>query len=849
MRRAVARALVWMFVAVWMPALVGAQEAGETVTVIADPELEAGGTHRLLFGSAYRDLWTTPIEVEVLDLETEAGGLEALFQVGRLQTVGLALRGADGKSYTFRGVYKNLVRALPEELHDTPIGDIAQDLLSASVPGGGVAAIPIAVAAGVRQPIPRLVVMPDSPLLGEFREQFGGMLGTLAEFPSAAPDGGTFGATEIIDGDEVFPAMNASADLQIDDQEFLRARLVDMLLGDWDRHVGQWRFARVPGNDRLVPISEDRDQAFAQYEGIAMNMARDREPKFSDFSHEFQGLEGLGWNARSLDRRLLTGLSRQDWITMAEDVQRRLTDEVLREAIGKMPAPYVDLAGETLVEKLIARRDALVELAEEKYEFLAHEVNVFGSDGAEVIRIERLYAGSTIVTVAGRARDLDCSAEAGEIRFQRQFLPNETKSLRIYTGAGDDVVVVAGARNGGPKTHIVGGDGSNLLCDVDAETTAAFDGSSAGRKGRGVKAAPNLWLAPAEGLDTTGVPEDSQGAALNARRDWGHTSYRFPVGGFAPDVGLVVGYGAVFEKYGFRKRPFAAQHQVRGAVAFGLPSARFDYSGILRRENRRQFFIVRALASGIETLRYYGFGNETSSEGDADFFRIRQTLLGAEGRAAFWAGEHSTFTAGGIVRFTRTEDEEDDFIAVDRPYGIEDIGQLGIVAGFNFNNHTRPDGIELKGSDDALRFGPAPLGVGYTLDVDAHFYPKALGKLRDDYGVVSGDATASYLLGTRGPVFLLRVGGATTFGEVPYYDAAFLGSRELRGLRPNRYAGKHSLYGNAAAFFYLGRLNLVVPGRWGSSPVAASAACGSRARTPTSGTPATAAACGGRRGT
>ena len=107
-----------------------AQQAGEAVIVVAGPQYEAGGFHRFLFGSGYRDLWTMPIEVPVLDLENEAGGLEPLMVVGNLQTLGLALRGANGKSYTFRGVHKDLARVLPEELRDTAIADMVQDMIA-----------------------------------------------------------------------------------------------------------------------------------------------------------------------------------------------------------------------------------------------------------------------------------------------------------------------------------------------------------------------------------------------------------------------------------------------------------------------------------------------------------------------------------------------------------------------------------------------------------------------------------------------------------------------------------------------------------------------------------------------
>jgi hypothetical protein len=57
----------------------------ETREVFAGPEYERSGFHNLWWGKDYRDLWTTPVEVEVLDLSKEAGGLTPAFQVGGMQ--------------------------------------------------------------------------------------------------------------------------------------------------------------------------------------------------------------------------------------------------------------------------------------------------------------------------------------------------------------------------------------------------------------------------------------------------------------------------------------------------------------------------------------------------------------------------------------------------------------------------------------------------------------------------------------------------------------------------------------------------------------------------------------------
>ncbi|MCZ6918600.1 MAG: hypothetical protein O7I93_17630, partial [Gemmatimonadetes bacterium] len=46
----------------------------EKVTVVAG-DYSAGWLKRLFFGGDYRDLWTTPIQVPYLDLQSYAGGL------------------------------------------------------------------------------------------------------------------------------------------------------------------------------------------------------------------------------------------------------------------------------------------------------------------------------------------------------------------------------------------------------------------------------------------------------------------------------------------------------------------------------------------------------------------------------------------------------------------------------------------------------------------------------------------------------------------------------------------------------------------------------------------------------
>ena len=293
----------------------GSLFAAETREIVADPTLSAGPVKRFFFGADYRDLWTTPVEIEVLDLSSEAGGLTPQFRVGGAQTFGLALKGADGKSYTFRSLIKDQALNLHESLRGHAIGRIFQDQQAALHPAATSMVPPLAKAAGVLHNTPRLVLLPDDPALGEFRELFAGRLGTIEEFPTPASEGhaGFNGATEIIKSFDIVTQWLASPDVRIDARELLRLRLFDFFLGDWDRHANNHRWAKIPGKPDWQPVPEDRDNAFVDFEGAFLSLARPFEARLFKFEEDYPtsfGLTTQGWPIHrwflaELDRCLL----------------------------------------------------------------------------------------------------------------------------------------------------------------------------------------------------------------------------------------------------------------------------------------------------------------------------------------------------------------------------------------------------------------------------------------------------------------------------------------------------------------------------------------------------------------
>ena len=96
------------------PAAVQAQMKGTRVDT-AGPQYAAGATKRFLLGSNWRETWSAPITVPVLDLNVFGGGLTPLQQGGN-QTRTLRFKGGDNHLYIFRSTNKYPPRRLHEDL-------------------------------------------------------------------------------------------------------------------------------------------------------------------------------------------------------------------------------------------------------------------------------------------------------------------------------------------------------------------------------------------------------------------------------------------------------------------------------------------------------------------------------------------------------------------------------------------------------------------------------------------------------------------------------------------------------------------------------------------------------------
>ena len=437
------------------------------IKIIPGAEYQAGWFHRVIFGSQWRDLWTSAITVPVLDMDKDAGGLSPLKRGGGFQTKSLHFKANNGKYYKFRSINKDPKKVVPEYFRDTFVEDVVQDMISTAHPLAPVLASPLLNSVGVLNSSPRIVVLPEDEKLGSYRDEFQNVLGTFSENPKDETDPELVfaGADKIVKNYKIFEVLEEDNDNQVDASEFLKARLMDIFMGDWDRHVKQWKWARFKEakTRRWVPIPRDRDQVFALYNGLLPWMVTIAVPQIEGFRENYPQINDLTWSGRYLDRRFLVSLNKTTWDSVTSYVQSHLTDMVIEEAVERMPEEWFTKEGKQLIQTLKKRRDNLNEVSRDYYAMIFKYVSIYGSDKKEYAQVTRLNDDELQVSIY--KKDKDTGEKKGIPFYDRIFHRDETKEIRIDLLGGDDTAVVTGIVNNSITVRIIGGEGKDTLTD------------------------------------------------------------------------------------------------------------------------------------------------------------------------------------------------------------------------------------------------------------------------------------------------------------------------------------------------------------------------------------------------
>ncbi len=331
----------------------------DSVVVIATKRFRTHPLKNAFQGKNYRKAWKTPIKVPVKFLDEIEGGIIPLEMGGGFQTLSMDLQGKEDIVYTLRSVNKNPDELIPDYARKLNIGNIVMDAMSAQHPYGALVVAPMAESVGILHTHPKLVYLPHQSQLDTFDSRYGGRLFLLEYEPEGS---GAWidmeGVKEIIDTEDVQKMLLEHPNSTIDERALVRARLFDLMIGDWDRHAKQWGWVVIEKEDEpltYVPLPTDRDNAFYNPNGIILKLITHprSQPLVRPFRKKIDYMPGL---VKPFDQYFLLNVPENVFVEVAHELQKDFTDEKIDAAFDHWPDEFNKLDKKNIIKYIKARR-------------------------------------------------------------------------------------------------------------------------------------------------------------------------------------------------------------------------------------------------------------------------------------------------------------------------------------------------------------------------------------------------------------------------------------------------------------------------------------------------------------
>lgn len=737
------------------------------------------GFQKLVWGDLHRDIYYQKNPHPVLYLDEYLGGMDIVRRGGGNQTNSLRLADSLNRQYSLRSLRKDGSLILGGVIEGTFAVEALKDIFTFGHPYAAFVIPPLAEAAGIYHTNPKLVYLPKQPRLKHHNELFGNQLYMIEE----RPDEDEWVSPSFGNSRNVESVSNAQEDLQknhhykLDEAFFMRSRFFDYLIGDWDRHEGQWLMAGFEKNGKTVyrPIPRDRDMPFSRFTGLlqVLNKTAPMARQFQSFGPEPQNLKWF-WNfAYYTDNYFTVKIDWKTWKEQAKILQKRMTDSVIEAAIHQFPDNVYEQGGAEIVSYMKARRNNLAQHARNYYELLNKEVHIAATNGDNIIEITRL-ADTTLLEIYHEKKD------EKHLVLRRHLESNITKKLFVYGLDDNDEFIVKGAAKVGPRISLIGGGGKDEYIDESelkgwGKSVYVYD----------IRQKVNLLSSGSETKDMRSkVHMDNVYNHQELRRDYG---LLLPSFSLDSDDGFKLGATYSFTNFKFKKLPYGELHELALFFNFRTNGLQLTYSGEWQRELGEWGIALESRFESDEfTQNFFGFGNETPpalhNEDNLNFNRVRKSgarvspgifrELGLGGR--FQVGLNAEYNK--ILRDENTvSDLPTPTLGID-PEAFQDQYFSGAFARFEYDSR----------DDEVYPRRGLLLNIGYRQDYnlgvsDRDWVGKFKGQLAFYQRITS---SGSLVLATKSQY-------SRSTGDYFFYQASAIGGMSsLRGYRGQRFIGE-----------------------------------------------------------
>jgi len=758
----------------------------KVATSVYTPEMtDKSGVYRFFFGKHYRKYYSMPIEVPTVRLDTLYGGLKPKKAGGGHQTHSLRLEGIDGKEYAMRGVKKSATRFLQAvAFKERYMGDAFEntfaetfllDFYTTSHPYTPFAVGGLAGKLGIAHSNPELYFVPKQNALGKYNTTYGDELYMIEEHAAKEQKGlESFGKPDDIIGTaEMLQNLAKNPKYGVDQRAYIRARLFDMLIGDWDRHTDQWKWGEYKNGDRIIykPIPKDRDQAFSKYDGalisILMNIPALRH--MQSFKEKMGNVKWFNREPYPLDLALITSATEKDWMEEAAYIQENLDSQAINDAFAQLPKEVQDETIEDIKLKLEFRKAHLHKYALEYRAVLLKTVLIAGTDKKERFVITRLPQGET------RVQMLSIKDDKETLQHDVTYNRSQTKEIWIYGLDDDDTFEVDGNPEKPILLRILGGQNHDTYKVKNGRRVNIYD----------FKSKNNTY--ETDRRTSKILSDDYETNSYDPEKPKYNVWAGYPSIGYNPDDGVKAGVIVDYTVNNFNRRPFSQKHNMRGNYYFATDGFELKYAGKFMNAAARWNIGLDVLYTSPNfSINYFGMGNETKNPDDQkgmNYNRVRlQTFSVAP--SLFKENRNGSLTQFGAVFETiEVDGSTNRFVnepGVLEPRLFEHLQYAGVNAKYGFRNY---DNASLPALG---MFFYLSGGWKTSLDDTNRSFPYAESSI----GIVH-KITADESL-----VLSSYAKGKSIFNNnFEFYQASTLGGdSDLRGYRRERFTGRHSVY-------------------------------------------------------
>lgn len=599
-----------------------------TTSIYKEDDTEKGPMNETVWGERYRELYGTDVKLRVADLDTLYGGLEVVREGGGHQTVSLRVKDSLGREYNIRRVKKDALlflqnvafknQPVQSKLENTVAENLLTDFYTAAHPYGFLAIPDLSEAAGVYHTNPEVFYLPKQEALGKYNSVHGDDIYMIVERPEVGWTGYEyFGSPDhdIVSTADMLERLRRDEKYILDEAAYVRARIFDMLIGDWDRHQDQWRWAEIEdgeGNHYFEPIPRDRDQVFSNFDGAFFGTLRALTGfanQFAVYGDDIKDVEWFNIAAMGLDRSLLQNTGKETWLEQAKYIQENVTDEAIMEAFSKLPEETRGETTERLIDNVKGRRNNIVDIAQRYFDQLAKLAIVTGTDKDDFIDVTRLEDGRTKVTIT-RNKD----GERAENLSDKIYNFEETKEIWVYGLDDDDNIQVKGTGPSKIFVRIIGGQNNDIYTVDNGSNLKLYDHKSLPNT---IKKLGNARLRFTDNYEINTYDKDkktfSSGSIL-------------PQLGYNPDDAFSFSLEFVKSVNKFKRNPFTSQHTFSGEYHSATNGFELGYEAEFASIVGKYNLVLGAnYTSPNYSENFFGFGNETMNfddDLDMDYNRV-----------------------------------------------------------------------------------------------------------------------------------------------------------------------------------------------------------------------------------